>query len=397
MKDFYQFYNPVKIIKGDNAIENNLANYAIELGYKKVLVVGGPVISRLGIVDFVASNLEKAGIVCEKYTNVPNDSSLHTIKEICELYNNASCNGIVAVGGGSVLDTAKAVKLAVSQNKLNMSDLFGYNMAKKSLKVPLIAIPTTCGTGSEVTKVVVICDHKKGTKEEIISDLLLPDVAILDAKMLETLPLKSVFLTAFDALSHAIEGYCCKGKNMLSDRYSLIAIKSIFKNLPLILDGTGGKKEYLAMLESACFAGISFSNSMVGAVHAIAHSVGSSLGVAHDYAVATLLPYVLKFNMDYSCEEYAKLYDLIAEDKFDCIMENSQKAELFVSKVFDFFEINASKIGGISKFSDCGLNEISAKKIAELALTDGAILTNPKRMGYNEIVGILIDVEDKKL
>lgn len=395
MKDYYQFYNPVKIISGEGSIEKYLGSQVLKLGCKKILVISGPVINRLGITDYVAENLEKLGLACSKFTNVPNDSSLKTIKEICEIYRTFECDGIVAVGGGSVLDTAKSVKLAISQNQAGLSGLLGYNMAKLGKKVPLIAIPTTCGTGAEITKVAVICDEVKGTKEEIISDLLLPNVAILDAKMLKTLPFKSVFLTAFDALAHAIEGFCCKGKNPLSDRYSLLAIKSIFKYLPLILDGLASEKDYQAMLEASCFAGVSFSNSMVGAVHAIAHSVGSVLGVGHDFAVATMLPYVLEFNMDYSCNEYARLYDLLTDNKTDIELDNAQKAKLFVSKIFDFFEINASKIGGISKLSVCGLNDDNAKIIANLTLTDGAILTNPRRLSYNDIISILNAVEGK--
>lgn len=385
---FYQFVNPVQICSGKGSIATHLASKAKEIGCKRVLVVCGPVINKLGLADKVVSCLTEQGVeVGTKFHNVPNESSVSTIKEICDIYRQNFCDSIVAIGGGSVLDTAKAVRLLLSQNAEDISKYFGYNMSKIGIKIPFIAIPTTCGTGAEVTKVSVICNDKTLTKEEIISDLMLPDVAILDCDTLNTLPLKSVLLTAFDALSHAIEGYCSKGKNALSDVYSRLAIVKIYNNLKQVINGNGTDEEYSALLEGACYAGISFSNSMVGGVHAIAHSLGSVLNVSHDYAVANLLPYVLQFNLDYSEKEYAELYDLLVQEKN--YIDTRQKAVGFINALHNFYFNNVSKIGGIPKISECGLNDDTIEKIAKLALTDGALLTNVRYMEYNDIVNIL--------
>lgn len=388
--EYYQFYNPVKICSGENAIQDNLGKIAKKLNFNKVLIISGPVINKIGLVNFAEQCLMQSGIqTCVKYCNVPNESSINAIEELCNIYTENNCDSVLAIGGGSVLDTAKAVRLAISQNDNDISKFFGYNMSKIGVKVPFVAIPTTCGTGAEVTKVSVIYNESNGAKEELISEIMLPDFAILDPKVLITLPKKSILLTAFDALSHAIEGYCSKSKNHISDVYSKMAITKIFNNLELAISENANMYNYIQLLEAANYAGISFSNSMVGGVHAIAHSLGSVLSVSHDYAVAMLLPYVLKYNLEYSNNEYAELYDLIAQKENNCAMDKKEKAEMFICEINKLFSNNISKIGGNRSFIDCGLNDTAIKKIAELALTDGAILTNARYLSYNDIINIL--------
>lgn len=389
MKNF-EFLNPVQMVCGEESIHNHLGKLAQNVGMKNVIVISGPVISKLGITDFVVQSLAEKGVNTScKWTNVPNESSLGTVKEICGAYTQNNCDGIVAVGGGSVLDTAKTVKLVLSQDGQSVDKIFGYDMVKSTKKVPLIAIPTTCGTGAETTRVAVILGETTGTKEEIISDILLPDIAVLDPKMLETLPQKSVLLTAFDGLAHAIEGYCGKGKNAFSDEFALLAIKLILNGLQDYFSESSSTKGRCDLLKGAYYAGVSFSNSMVGAVHAIAHSIGSELNVTHDFAVATLLPYVLKYNIEESKKEYAKLYEILFAKSKDLIIAEMDKAERFVCEIAKIFLNYTSKIGGIPNFKECGLDDDKYETIAKLAISDGAILTNAKYMGYNDIINIL--------
>lgn len=393
-----EFFNPVKMVCGDSVIENKLALSAKNIGIKKAMVISGPIINKLGITDFVANSLEAGGVVTScKWTNVPNESSLQCVREICRAYTENDCDGIVAVGGGSVLDTAKAAKLLLSQGKQDLQGLFGYDMAKAGVKIPFIAIPTTCGTGSEATKVAVILDEKSGRKEEILSEILLPDIAMLDPKMIETLPQKSVLLTAFDALAHAIEGYCGKGKNAFSDEFSILAIKLILSGLQNVLGDNPSARGRCDLLKGAYYAGVSFSNSMVGAVHAIAHSAGSVLNVAHDFAVANLLPYVLKFNLDCSQKEYAKLYTILSPKEKTEGLDEVQKAQKFVNEIREIYLNYASKIRGICKFKECVTDKNQYEEIAKLTLSDGAILTNAKFMSYNDIITVLQMTEEERL
>lgn len=397
MKKYFEFVNPVQIVSGEDIVKDKLGSLAKSIGSKNALVITGPVINRLGIADFVIEALLDGGVnVTCKWTDVPSESSIKTIENICGAYRKNNCDSIVAVGGGSVLDTAKAVRLLLAQNKQDFSKLFGYNMSKIGTKIPFIAIPTTCGTGSETTKVAVICDETRGAKEEVLTEILLPDLALIDPKMLETLPQKAVLLTAFDALSHAIEGYCGRGKNPFSDEYSRLAIKLIVQNLQDVLGDSPTAKGRLNLLKGATYAGVSFSNSMVGAVHAIAHSAGSVLGINHDFAVASFLPYVLKYNIDFCKNEYAELFDLV-DDFNNTTLSIDQKAEQFAGQIRDIFLKYATKIGGIPTLRDCGLTNEKYQDIAKLALSDGAILTNPKVMSYNDVVNILQMAEEDNL
>lgn len=397
MKNYFEFYSPVQIVSDENVIENRLFELAKKIGCKNMLVISGPVLNRLGITDFVINALERNEIkVACKWTSVPNESSLNTVQEICSEYRQNCCDSIVAVGGGSVLDTAKAVKLVLGHNKQDLNKLFGYNMSKIGTKIPFIAIPTTCGTGSETTKVAVICDEIRGAKEEILSDILLADIVVLDPKMLETLPKKAILLTVFDALSHAIEGYCCKGKNPFSTEYSRLAISLITQNLEDVLSDNPTPAGRIGMLKGATYAGVSFSNSMVGAVHAIAHSVGSVLGLSHDFAVATFLPYVLEYNVEQNIKEYAELFDLVFWGNYECINKD-EMARQFPKRLKEIFDKYSSKIGGFLPLKECGLAKDRYDCIAKLALSDGAILTNPRYMEYNDIINILQRAEEDKL
>lgn len=385
---YYEFFNPVKLISGEGCVQTRLPAELKKLRAKRWFFISGPIITKLGLGKDVEQAVQNAGaVIAAKFTAVPNDSSVETVNEIVKMYRDENADGIIAIGGGSVLDTAKAVRLSVIGGAADLRECYGYNMLHKGAKVPFVAIPTTCGTGSEVTKVSVISDENNGAKEEIISDLLLPDLAVCDCRMLQTLPKKSILLTAFDALSHAVEAYCSRGKNPLSDTYSYLAISGIIRNLPKVLDcDTFDAKGCEALLLSASLAGISFSNSMVGGVHAIAHSVGSTLGVAHDFAVATMLPYVLAFNMQKSYKNYAKLSRCFG---FESGLTDEQLAAKFVDYIYAFLAENAAKIGGIPTLEQCGLNDLTADIIAKSAVTDGAILTNPHIVEYNDVMQLL--------
>lgn len=398
MRDYYEFYNPVKIIAGKNSIALNLGKELKNLGCNRVLVVSGPIINKLGLTDYVATAINNSGVkVCGYFTNVPNESSFQTIKDICDIYRLNNCDSLVALGGGSVLDTAKAVKLVLSQNSEDIDSLRGYDMVREGIKIPMILLPTTCGTGAEITRVSVITNDKNNSKEEFLSDNLLPDVCVLDPEMIKTLPLKSVVLTSFDSLSHAVEGFCCGQKNPLSDRYSILAISQIFEYLPKVVEDPDNEDYRLKLLEAANFSGISFSNSMVGAVHAIAHTMGSVLKIGHDFAVSKLLPYVLQYNMEKSKKDYERLFYYVVplEEYKKVVQEN--RPQIFVEKIKELYDTTAGKIGGIPTLKECGLKEELFDEIAKKSLLDGAILTNPKYMEIQDIKNVLQMALEEKL
>ena len=161
------------------------------------------------------------------YTDIPLDSSIEKVNEISRIYRENNADGIIALGGGSVIDTAKGLRMLISQGGKNILSYVGSEMLGRGQSVPFVAIPTTSGTGSEATSVAVIKDGERKVKLEFISSFLLPDIAVLDVRALESMPARITALTGLDALTHAIEAYSCLQKNPISQCYALTAIKLI--------------------------------------------------------------------------------------------------------------------------------------------------------------------------
>ena len=305
--NYYEFQNAAKILSGELAIEN-IPHELISLGAKKILILTDKTLEKIGTLQIVidaisGKNIEIAGV----FSEIPTDSSIDVINEIVKRYKDLNCEGILALGGGSVIDTAKGTRMVLAQEKENIMDLAGCELISYGKHIPFVAIPTTSGTGSEVTLVAVILNKLQNIKMEFISYYLVPDVAVLDPRMTLTLPKKITASTGIDALCHAIEAYTCLQKNPISDAYATSAIEIIRDNLIETVKNGNDKKLRLAMANASLMAGVAFSNSMVGVVHAIGHSVGAVSRVPHGDAMSILLPHCMKFNKDKLKDEYAKL------------------------------------------------------------------------------------------
>ena len=197
--------------------------------------------------------------------------------------------------------------MILSQGAKNMMELAGCEMIGYGKHIPFVAIPTTSGTGSEVTLVAVILNQCKNIKMEFISYYLLPDIAVLDPRMTIKLPPKMTAATGMDALCHAVESYTCMQKNPLSDSYAVAAINLIRENLLSVCENGNTKKGRLALANASLMAGVAFSNSMVGIIHAIGHALGGVSRVPHGEAMTILMPYCMEYNMDKLEKLYAEL------------------------------------------------------------------------------------------
>ena len=185
---YYEFQNSTKILSGENALEN-ITHELLSFNAKNVLILSDNTLNKIGIVQKVVDALDLSEInIKEIFLDIPSDSSIEVINTIVQLYNTRNCDSILAIGGGSVIDTAKGVRMTLSQEKDNILELEGCEMINYGKHIPFIAIPTTSGTGSEATLVAVILDNIRKTKMEFISYYLLPDVAVLDARMTISLP-----------------------------------------------------------------------------------------------------------------------------------------------------------------------------------------------------------------
>lgn len=375
-------------MSGENALEN-LPHELKMMGAKKPIVLTDAILAKCGTLDKVQKAFKGFDIdVTETYTEIPPDSSIKVINEIAGIFKAKGCDSIIALGGGSVIDTAKGLRIVIEQGGNDIMDYMGLDSLPRKDRVAFAVIPTTSGTGSECTNVAVIANPDKNVKMEFISYDLLPDFAVLDPRMTETMPPKITANTGVDALVHAIEGYTCLQKNPLSQSYAFAAIRLITTFLPkAVLEG--GNHEYrLAMSNAATMAGIAFSNSMVGLVHAIGHAIGGVAHVPHGIAMAILLPHVMKFNLETLKPAYAELLLPLAGAEIYATTpkeERAQKAIEFVAAFIKQFE----SVGLPTKLSDAKVTEDQFDAIAQTAINDGAIVVNPIMATKEQVIEIL--------
>ena len=375
-------------MSGENALEN-LPHELKMMGAKKPIVLTDAILAKCGTLDKVQKAFKGFDIdVTETYTEIPPDSSIKVINEIAGIFKAKGCDSIIALGGGSVIDTAKGLRIVIEQGGTDIMDYMGLDSLPRKDRIAFAVIPTTSGTGSECTNVAVIANPDKNVKMEFISYDLLPDFAVLDPRMTETMPPKITANTGVDALVHAIEGYTCLQKNPLSQSYAFAAIRLITTFLPkAVLEG--GNHEYrLAMSNAATMAGIAFSNSMVGLVHAIGHAVGGVAHVPHGIAMSILLPHVMKFNLETLKPAYAELLLPLAGAEIYATTpkeERAQKAIEFVTAFIKQFE----SVGFPTKLSDAKVTEDQFDAIAQTAINDGAIVVNPIMATKEQVIEIL--------
>jgi alcohol dehydrogenase len=234
LPDYYEFCCRVKIVAGHDALEK-IPELLTERGAKRPLIITDKGVASAGLIDIVSAALKDRLFADLIADNVPPDSDLRVVNQLAKLYKENDCDAIIAVGGGSVMDTAKGVNIVVSENAEDLMAFSGVGALKRPLK-PLIAVPTTAGTGSEVTQVAVIKDHEKHLKMAFGSYFLLPDISVLDSRMTMTMPPLITAMTGMDALSHAVEAYYCLQKNPLRDAHSLAAVRMIYHYLPIVAE-----------------------------------------------------------------------------------------------------------------------------------------------------------------
>jgi len=385
---YYEYHNPVKINAGHSALET-IPHELKVMNVSRPLVITDKGIVKAGLLDIFLNSFKSSGITIGAiFDNTPPDSSVKTVNEIAKMYKELECDSLIAIGGGSSIDTAKGVNIIISENDTNLRKFIGADRLSATQQ-PLIAIPTTSGTGSEVTLVSVILDAENGVKLPFTSRLLLPSVAILDPRMTMSLPSRITAATGMDAVTHAIEAYTCLQKNPMSDAYATASLKLAGSNL---IQATSNGKDVdarFAMANASVMAGTAFSNSMVGAVHAIGHACGAEAHVHHGNAMAILLPYVMKFNMDFVGDLYAELLLPFAGEEVFLSVKKEMRARKMIETVL-LVNHQLNKVCGMPvKLSDAGVKYSQLEKIANLAIDEGAMLPNPKDVSYDDVLAIL--------
>lgn len=386
---YYEFINSTKILSGAKALEN-IPFELKKMGVENPIILSDKVLLEIGTVKKVLNAFAKGGVKPKSiYTEIPPDSSVNIISIIVEQFKKDECDSIVAVGGGSVIDTAKGLRLVMTQEVNNIMDVMGLNALKRGKYIPLVAIPTTSGTGSEATQIAVIANPDKNVKMEFVAPEILPDLAVLDVRMTETLPPKVTASTAMDALCHAIEAYSCLQRNPISSVYAHTAIKLIIENIKEGVENGTNKDARLALANGSLLAGVAFSNSMVGNVHAIGHALGGVCKVPHGDAMAILLPYCMEYNLDIVKEQYSELLLSLAGPEIYALTPKNKRATKSIEIIKELLAYLYEKCGMPTKISQTRANKEDFDLVAKKAMNDGAMVVNPKVMKFEDVMEIL--------
>jgi alcohol dehydrogenase class IV len=291
-----------RIIKLGEGCLTEVGKIAKELKVNHLFIVTGSLLSREPFRTIVEESIHKLGLRATYFSNIKREPTTEHLNAALVERENCGADCVVAIGGGSVIDLAKAVSVFSLNKSLRFDDI----PAKDNLeRLPLIAIPTTAGTGSEATKVMVITDVEKKIKKNPGHPNLIPDAAILDPILTVSLPKHITAYTGMDALAHAMEAYLSKKASPMSDLYALEAIRMIGESLPIAYENGNDVKAREKMLLGSCYAGLAFSNASTNLAHATARPLGTMYHIPHGLCVALLLPFVIEYGLEVSTDRYS--------------------------------------------------------------------------------------------
>lgn len=305
LPDYFEFSLPSKLIYGVGIL-NTIGDAVARFGKRKALLVTDEILLKAGPVDRVKEGFKSTDIkISAIFDKVPPNSTIQTVVDCAELGKKKKCDMVIAVGGGSVIDTAKVANLLMTKGGRVEDHMGAYLLDITEELLPAIVIPTTAGTGSEVTKVAVIADPENDVKLPFSEEQFLPQLAILDPEMTVSMPPKLTAYTGMDALVHAIEAYVDKEWSPASDALALHAIKLISDNILQACNKPEDLQARGAMQVGSFLAGVAFSHSMVGMVHGIAHALGGVYHIPHGLANTLILPEVMEYNLEVKIDRYA--------------------------------------------------------------------------------------------
>ena len=359
-----------------------LANEIKNRGYKKVLFVTDKSLIKCGVAKKVTDVLDKAKIKYETFSDIKPNPTVKNVQKGVEKCKEFKADVIVAVGGGSVIDTAKGISIIIKNpDREDVVSLNGLSNTKKK-GLPLIALPTTHGTAAEVTINYVITDEKKKIKMVCVDPNDIPILAIVDSELMETLPKATAAATGLDALTHAVEGYITKGHNTMADMFHMRAIELIFENLPKAVNEKDEKAiENMALAQY--IAGMGFSNVGLGIVHSMAHQLGAVYDTPHGIANAILLPTVMRFNGVVCADRFREILCHIGRP--DARHLNDQD----VINTFVWMIQELSKAVGVTQtVKDTGCKVEDIDMLAEKAMEDPCKPGNPREVTKQDFIDL---------
>ncbi len=372
----FSFTIPQNITVGVGSLAK-LPELAKKLGKSKAYIISGPHLNKIGMVAKCKEALKAAGMESESFTETEGNPSTDTVAKAAKGFADSKADFIVAFGGGSPLDVAKAVAVIATYGG-NIVDYEGGGKVPGPV-VPMIAIPTTAGTGSEVTAFSVITDHSRNYKLTVVSNDILPAYAILDPELITTVPAGTAAACGIDAMVHALEAFISKAASPFSDLFAKEALRLIGGSIRDYVADRSNIAACEAMLTGSLFAGIAFSHARLGNVHAMSHPVSAYFDVPHGVANAILLPTVVEYNMTDAAAKYQYIYDCICEKP---VADEDFTPEMLAAEI----RVLNDELGIPASLSEVGVDSSLFDKMADDAMKSGNIQVNPRVTTKNDIL-----------
>lgn len=379
----FVYFGPTKIIFGSGSSTSELESEMSALGCSRAVVVTDQGIIKAGLSEKIIKTLGEKCVGV--FSDVPQDTGIDVVNRGAAFAREKGADMVISVGGGSVIDTAKCICILLTEGG-SLANYEGIQLLTRP-QTPHIVIPTTAGTGSEVTWIAVVYDKDKGQKILIVESYNAPRAAILDPQLTLGLPPLLTASTGMDAMTHAIEAMTSMQREPIADAMALHAIRLLSDYLPVCIKDGGNIRARGQVQMAATMAGWAFGNAMVGLVHAMAHSIGAVARVPHGVSCGIMLPYCMKYNIGDGEPETVAIYAAIAQalgvSKRDD--EPGSAAMAAVQEIFDLLR----KIGHPLKLSELGVTEEDIIKAADLSIADGAIVNNIRYVtGKDEVLEI---------
>ena len=353
-----------------------------EKEFNTVLVVTDDALIDAGITEKITKLLDDEGIVYKVYSEIQPNPTIKNVLDGVEMCKNLGAEAIVAVGGGSPMDTAKGISIVIANpERADVKSLNGLSNTRNH-GLPLICLPTTHGTASEVTINYVITDPESQVKMVCVDPNDLPIVAIVDSELMETMPKSLAAATGMDALTHAVEGYIAKGHTEMSQMMSMKAIELIFRYLPAAVNDKDPEAiEKMALAQY--IAGMAFSNCGLGIVHSMAHQLGAVYDTPHGLANAILLPTVIKYNGEVCSDEFKEILTHIGRKD----VENLSKEDIINTFVWELKDLSA-KVGITQTLRDVGCKGEDLEMLADKARLDPCKPGNPRPVTKEDFINL---------
>ena len=380
MQEFFAFSLSPRVLYKAGLIDD-IHHEIQRLGARRALIITDSGVRDAGLLEHVQNGIAGAVEVVGIFDQVPANSSVEVVEQAAALAKRCEAEMLIAIGGGSPIDTAKCVRMLVTLGG-QLLDYQGYNLLTERL-LPMIAIPTTAGTGSEVTPFAVIRDETQNLKITFSSPFLAPDLAILDPLLTRSLPPRLTAATGMDALTHAIETFVSTDNNPISDSLALHTIDMIATHLREATNNGDDIDARGQMLLASCMAGIAFSNGFLGVVHAMAHAVGGMFNVHHGTANAILLPYGMQFNSVLVPNRYGRIARALG------VNAGGRSETEVIADGIAAVRTLTQDCGLPTRLRDVGVPHDALLAVADAALGDAAIFNNPRSASAEELLALL--------